>query len=261
VTDDNPEANERTTGSGNKPAAEEHHVALAVDALKAKYESAQADRNRHEKQTLFWARIAGVGVSIYTALTAIIMVASIYSAQQSSVSAIAALNSARIAEDTETRQLRSYLYVTHGSLSPSDTKPSVAIRIHQAGTTPAYKIRLDAQIWVARYLTGELNFPEVTSDSTGGVIRRTYSILYGQEPIEEYIAPIDPIAEAMRAVNSTDPLIGDNRIYLHGIIRYQDIFGIDDPRLERRYEFCFVFHPVRDNGGSERGCEKYNKPG
>jgi hypothetical protein len=258
VISDNPESEKVSEKGNDKPITEEHHVALAVHSLKEQYATSQGDRATHDQKTLVWTRAAGIGVGLYTVLTSIIMAASIYSAQQSKISAVAAKASAAIAKDAETRQLRSYLYVTHGSVSPTG---NVMIHINQAGVTPAYKIRLDAQILVGRYLTGELNLPDITSESTGSVTRRTYSILYGQESISENIVPFEPFAEALRAVNSTDPLIGDNRIYLHGVIRYLDIFGIDDPRLERRYEFCFAFHPVRDNGGSERGCEKYNKPG
>jgi hypothetical protein len=61
---------------------------------------------------------------------------------------------------------------------------------------------------------------------------------------------------------SSDPLIGDHRFYVHGVIRYRDIFGLENPGVpDRRYEFCFIFHPEREPNGTEKGCEQYNKPG
>lgn len=114
---------------------------------------------------------------------------------------------------------------------------------------------------VSRYLTGDLQLPDVTSQSVGGTNHSEQAILFGEPAVEHYVSFVGPVDEAMRAVWSKDPLIGDNRVYVHGVVRYLDIFGIDDPKLERRYEFCWVFHPVRDPAGSERGCEKYNKPG
>ena len=76
-----------------------------------------------------------------------------------------------------------------------------------------------------RYLVGETRLPDVTSGSVGDV--------------------------------ANDPLIGDNRIYLHGVVRYLDIFGVENLQPERRYEFCFVYHPDRDPIGTERGCETH----
>jgi hypothetical protein len=114
---------------------------------------------------------------------------------------------------------------------------------------------------VGHYLTGELNLSDPASEMVGGVGRSAYSILYSTEFIPRTISLPVNADEAMRAVRSNDPLIGDNRIYLHGVVRYLDIFGVEGLQPERRYEFCFVYHPERDPTGSERGCEKYNKPG
>jgi len=109
-------------------------------------------------------------------------------------------------------------------------------------------------------LTGELMLPDVTSGNVSPVDHFEESILYNTESIPRTIS-MPQADEAMRAVWSKDPLIGDNRIYLHGVVRYLDVFGIEGLQPERRYEFCFVYHPERDAIGSERGCEKYNKPG
>jgi hypothetical protein len=90
-----------------------------------------------------------------------------------------------------------------------------------------------------------------------------YVVLYGGEPIRKTISLPAASLDAIRLVKSSDPLkpFGDQRLYLHGSVRYLNIFGIEDPHLERRYDFCFVFHPDRDPAGSEHGCENYNAPG
>ncbi len=166
-----------------------------------------------------------------------------------------------VAKDTEVRQLRAYLYVRRFPINASQTGADAKIEIWHAGATPAYNIRLDVQMTVARYLVGDLTLPDVTSPSVGPVDRSQHSILYSTEFIPKTVSMPEGSGEAMRAVWSKDPLIGDNRIYLHGVVRYMDVFGIEELQPERRYEFCFVYHPERDQIGSERGCEKYNKPG
>ena len=55
-------------GGGDKLPAEHHEVAEAIETLRENYERTQQTRADHDAKTLFWARIAGIGVSIYTAL-------------------------------------------------------------------------------------------------------------------------------------------------------------------------------------------------
>ena len=163
-----------------------------------------------------------------------------------------------IAKNGSITQTRAYLYVSHEPIVATQNSLSAAISIHHAGLTPAYKIQVDTMMEVGRYLVGETRLPDVTSGSVGGVERHTYSILYSTQEIPITVSVPLNADEAMRAVRSNDPLIGDNRIYLHGVVRYLDIFGVENLQPERRYEFCFVYHPDRDPTGGERGCEKYN---
>jgi hypothetical protein len=166
-----------------------------------------------------------------------------------------------VARDTEGRQLRAYLYVRRYTIVADQMTAAAKIEINHAGATPAYNIRLDAMILVDRYLVGEPKLPDVTSQSVGGVDRSQYSILYSTENIPKVISLPADSHEAMHLVWSKDPAIGDQRLYLFGVVRYLDIFGVEGLQPERRYEFCFVYHPERDPIGSERGCEKFNKPG
>jgi hypothetical protein len=166
-----------------------------------------------------------------------------------------------VSKDTEIRQLRAYLHIRYFPIVADQTTAAAKIEINHAGATPAYKIKLDTQMSVARYLVGDLDLPDITSPNVGPVERSEYSILYSTEFIPKTVTMLAYATEAMRAVWSKDPLIGDNRLYLHGVVRYLDVFGIEGLQPERRYEFCIVYHPERDPTGSERGCEKYNKPG
>ena len=161
-----------------------------------------------------------------------------------------------VAKDTEFRQLRAYLYVRHNPMIADQKTAAADIEVYHAGGTPAYKIRLDTQMMVARYLVGELSLPDVTSPNVSPVDHIQTSILYSTEFIPKTVSMPEWSTEAMRAVWSKDPLIGDNRIYLHGVVRYFDIFGIEGLQPERRYEFCFVYHPEREPKGDERGLRK-----
>jgi hypothetical protein len=166
-----------------------------------------------------------------------------------------------VAKDTEIRQLRAYLYVRRYPVVADQTTATVKIEVYHAGVTPAYKIKIDTQMSVARYLVGDPGLPDITSPNVGPVERTERSVSYGNDFIPVDVSIPKWSVEAMRAVWSQDPLIGDNRLYVHGVVRYLDVFGVEGLQPERRYEFCFVYHPERDPTGSERGCEKYNKPG
>jgi hypothetical protein len=157
--------------------------------------------------------------------------------------------------DTEKRQLRAYLHVSHGPIEVSDTSASSEVRIFHSGQTPAYKLRLNAEIEIAHFLlqpTEKLTTPI----GKGGIPSYEFAALYGSEPIKQKISMPSPAYEAIRLQKESDPLKGGRqRFYLHGRVRYLDIFDREWP-----YDFCFSFDPVYDQDGSEKGCEEYNLP-
>ena len=61
----------------------------------------------------------------------------------------------------------------------------------------------------------------------GGVDRSQYSILYSTENIPKVISLPADSHEAMHLVWSKDAAIGDQRLYLFGVVRYLDIFGVE----------------------------------
>jgi hypothetical protein len=113
VADNNSPGEDNNASGGDKAAAEHDHIALAIDTLRKDYEGIQSDRSKHDEKTLFWARIAGVGVSIYTLLTLAIVGAAIYSANQAKVSADASVSQAKTADDTERRSCGRYRLGAH----------------------------------------------------------------------------------------------------------------------------------------------------
>lgn len=173
-----------------------------------------------------------------------------------------------VAKDTEQRQLRAYLHVSHGKWQqyPPQTPNSgpqygTEIVLNHAGMTPAYKIQVVIVVQIAPYLLNQTKLDNPLQMSGGGVIRREYAILFGEKPISVTAATPFEVNALRLTANPPDPLLGDHRFYVYGTIRYLDIFGLDSTKLERKYDFCFIFHPDREPNGTENGCEKYNKPG
>jgi hypothetical protein len=132
------------------------------------------------------------------------------------------------AKDTENRQLRAYLFIDHGPLSevaPGKFKADLGIRA--AGVTPAYKLKLAATFEIGHYLLNEK-----LSDRVGGNTQDfDYAVVYGDKATISQPISMQFVPEAVKLLE------GDaQRLYLHGNIRYSDIFGD-----EHQYDFCFCF--------------------
>jgi hypothetical protein len=182
---------------------------------------------------------------------------SLFAALGACVAAIASMWQARIFKDTEFRQLRAYLYVSHDALQQSKTSAGTTIFIKHSGATPAYNVRIDANALVGTYV---LNSDELGDPITmGGSIHKQVAILNGTDQLDLPVTLSN--SEAVRLLNATDKLVGDHALYVHGIVRYQDVFSVEGLQPERKYEFCFSFRPNVDVIGTEYGCDKYNKPG
>lgn len=173
------------------------------------------------------------------------------------IAAGAALLQAHISRDTEFRQLRAYLYVSHGQLDQNPNSAGAEIAIKHSGATPAYKIKVDAVALVGKYLLNDDDLGDPTQ--LGGAIHKQISILNGTDDYRTSVSVSYP--DAIRLLNNTDKLLGEHALYIHGIVRYHDIFSLEGSQPERKYEFCFVFRPNIDASGAEYECDKYNKPG
>jgi hypothetical protein len=89
MTNDTPNSENNDGNGGGKPVAKNHDVALAVRSFSRDYISTQTDRAKHDEKTLFWARIAGTGVLVYTGITLVIAAAGIAAAIYGNQQAIA----------------------------------------------------------------------------------------------------------------------------------------------------------------------------
>lgn len=197
------------------------------------------------QQTRSWLDHAAVWAAIAAALAA-------------AFTGAVGLYQASVAKDTEIRQLRAYLYVRRFPITVIPSTASAIIEIDHAGTTPAYNVRLDADMMVAEYLVGKLRFSDVTSPNVSHIMHSQYSIMYSTEHIPETVSMPPGATEAMKLALAPN---SNYRFYIYGVLRYLDIFGLDKLQPERRYEFCFIYKPQTGDIGTERGCEDYNKPG
>jgi len=212
------------------------------------------EREHRRRERKFWkAYIALTALTVIGAFVSAFFAYGAYVATRRQ--ATAAETQIEVAQDTEHRQLRAYLHIDHGPITVSDNTAKAEIRISHSGQTPAYKIKLEADIQVGHF---PLPDAEKLSLPTGGLPKYEFAALYGNEPIRQTISMPQNSNDAIEIQKrSRDRLAGGLQVfYLFGRVRYQDIFGNEWP-----YDFCYSFDPVNNAEGSERGCEKYNKPG
>jgi hypothetical protein len=172
----------------------------------------------------------------------------------------------KVSRDTERRQLRAYLYVDHDELLPRgpsfDARMPIGaiVNLHTAGSTPAYKLRLSATVEIGDFPLPKGQLSDPVKRGGDGITRESYPILYGDKAIHQRVE-VKFLPEALALLKQPQQ---HHRFYLYGSVRYFDIFGIEDPKLERRYDFCFSFEadpssPIK--AADEDGCDAYNKPG
>ena len=252
-------------GGGDKLPAEHHEVAEAIETLRENYERTQQTRADHDAKTLFWARIAGIGVSIYTALTLIIVGASIYSAQQAKISADAARLSAATAQDTEKQQLRAYVGVNSEPIilrcdaCDNPSKPiiereyrddnSVVMEIQNFGLTPAYdtSVRLKWEINTSGIgPADDFAYPD-DQLGTNGVGK--FAMYPGQKRPSVVILDAQTIAFIQRARKH------EMSMFYYGRIDYRDVF--DEQTI---VDFCFWYAPDAGAKNHFPICPMHNGP-
>jgi hypothetical protein len=237
-------------------------TAETTDGVCASLPGWHAEEREHRRsERRFWS--AYIGLTVPIVIGAVLSGFFAYRAYETTLQALveakrqanAAEAQIDVARDTEHRQLRAYLHINHGPITVSENTASAEVRISHSGQTPAYKIILEADIQVGHFPLPEA---EKLSLPTGGIPKYEFGALYGTEPIKKTIAMPQNSNDAIEIQKrSHDRLAGGLQVfYLFGRVRYQDIFGNEWP-----YDFCYSFDPVNNTEGSERGCEKYNKPG
>jgi hypothetical protein len=221
---DNPGTN-AASETGDKPSTDHDRIASAIDGLRKCYESGQGDRADHDRKTLFWGRLTGVGVAVYTLLTLVIAGAAIYSSAQSKITADATVSAAETAIDNEQRSLRAYVMVESSVIGiNSDGKPDINITTRNFGLTPAYDFQhwacavvrdfpdKDTEFLPAAALVGSLTAPKSVI-APHATIGKVYAGACDQGPMS---------TEQIAAIRG-----GTKTIFAIGVMKYRDAFNAD----------------------------------
>jgi hypothetical protein len=246
VPNDNPTDNNDARG-GDEPASDYADIAKSIEALGCKYETAQESQSDHDQKTLFWNRLTGWGVFIYTGLTFFIMIASIFSAVYSR-------RQADTAEQGLVAVQRAFITVSELKIEPASSRDGkykfvrVTPVIKNSGPTPAIGVSLvvvtpftdmaakPAQLtpYGFRFLSWKLKSPRdpdelIESSSAAMFLRKNFTIgPQGGVTASE-------LTTDMTAQNGVDAQ--ENKIgrFIYGSIRYFDIFNA--PHVSK---FCFM---------------------
>jgi hypothetical protein len=239
LADNNPESNHDHDEEADKPFADNRDVINAIEALGGKYETAQGERSEHDTKTLFWTRTAGVGVLVYTGITALIMVASIASAIYS--------------WRTLTEVQRAFITVSELKIEHVDSADGkvkllrLTPAIKNTGTTPAVGVSLvlmnPLNDWtVAPFnlsppiyfsLSGKIGAPrdpdELMDNSGASYLRKDFVI--GPEGGSLTASGLSTDLPATSGFTAMQNGMGR---FIYGSIHYFDVF--DHPHLSK---FCF----------------------
>jgi hypothetical protein len=160
MTDHKPDGNDPNTGGANSPPPKQSNLAEVIESLGRKYESAQHDRTEHDEKTLFWARVAGVGVLAYTFLTVAIT--------------ITAICQVSIARQNFRMDQRPYLLVEDikGTLKFSrGDKARWDVHYINYGKSPTLDEATDAHVWVGQSAIPNMEefFKKLTAEKPRGM--------------------------------------------------------------------------------------------
>jgi|SRR5579862_209379 len=235
MTQGNPQQSDDPDGSG-KPAAPNHDIVAAINALGEKYEASQKGRPEHDEQTLKWAKRATIGVGLYTLITVAILAAAIYSAWTS--------------RDTEITSLRAYVSFDASKVGVTDTE--TMLFLDNFGQTPAK----DVHIWSSWEFVpfGEdlpADFLFLVKPPCGGGPPKQKIVpgpitVWPKNPIRShgYHCPDDAV-QLKRAANN------EINAFMYGFITYLDIFD-----RQRRTNFCYLYYPAI---GTALMCSRHNE--
>jgi len=250
---------------GDKPAAEHREIAVAIETLRENYQSTQRNRADHDAKTLLWARVAGIGVSIYTLLTLVIVAASTYSATQAKISADAARLSAATAQDTEKRQLRAYVGVNSEPIvlrcdacddasklivqQECRDENSIVVEMQNFGQTPAYDTTVYINWQINQYgteLADDFAYPDTV---TKGLQTSKFAMYPGQKRPTIHILDAQTVGLIRRARNH------EISIFYYGHIDYRDVF--DEQSV---VNYCFRYAPDAGPKNHFPLCPEHNGP-
>ncbi len=230
MTDDRPGGEDERGDGTRKPPSDHHEIVLAINALNTKYESAQTHRAQHDQKTLFWGRIAGIGVSIYVVLTLVIMLASIYSAHISNRSYV---SSQRAFVSLEL--LAGNLYIDRDNLRWWHPNARIANR----GNTPTKDM--------SYALACTLSNKELSEPFDEDKLR--------QNLVPSFSVPARATAEPVEIchLRLKDVTQESQHLYVFGRARYHDII---DPTKDHVTEFCAEEFDITEQIASNKPTPK-----
>jgi hypothetical protein len=201
--------------------------------------SVENDRAKHERKVLFWTKVAGIGVVVYTLVTAFILAASVYSAWT--------------ARDTEIQQLRAYVAISNGASVLVDEQ-KIEFPVDNFGQTPAKDARMSGQWEFTRFeedLAADFKFPDRPQcDLAASVLGQ--NIAFG-------IITILP-KNSVKALHYHCPGTWSNlqravqrelNAFLYGRIDYFDVFS-----KRRTSNFCLLWIPSQQ---AAFHCSRHNE--
>jgi hypothetical protein len=211
------------TVGGNDPTDDKtHQIAEALKSYADQRAAAEAKNSKHNHRVRQWGRVSAVGALVYTLITALIFIASIRSIQEArrathaaGRAADAATAQAKVAEDTEKRQLRAYVFVAAATMRnfAMPNMPNIIVRVKNFGQTPAYEVTMDLGISLIDLAApGTFDDPGHPSPPTPiGPGVDVKPILTANEHLD------DRIIGAVKA--------GRSAYFAYGTIKYKDAFG------------------------------------
>lgn len=168
-----------------------------------------------------------------------------------------------VAQDTEQRQLRAYVFVT--PLMLSDFAPGLApiagVAVQAMGATPAYGAQLQQHLIIAEYPSEYVMTGILPSEGGGGVLESTIvpGVKRAQTTTLVCMSARVGLIENCQLKQSTFAALADGqhfRLYLIGRITYKDTFG-----HQHSTPFCFSYGPNPATGGmNPYGCYRSENP-
>lgn len=171
----------------------------------------------------------------------------------------AATKQAMVADDTEKRQLRSYVMIESSTIGiDSNGKPTDHLVVKNYGLTPTYSFRhwactvvrdwpdRDRDFPTASMLTDSASAPESLIAPNGTIMKDAGSCFSNEEPIS------DPVRAEIKA--------GHKAVFAIGVMKYRDAFGMD---RETRYRRSWNDIRAADGYGgncADDGCPKEDRP-
>jgi len=207
--------------TGNPGAGEEQPISVSIDSFHRTYKTSNDKSGKRQRKSLRWTRATGVAAWFYTVLTAALLSASGYTAIQATIATNATTHQAQIAEDTEHRQLRSYIQVVEPVVNVKENMPTpVILTIQMIGQTPAY----DVQIYLRGGQSGEpIKATDFSLNKDANFVCRQRGVLY-PFPDKISVPYVDKTKLTIDEVSQIMTQGSKRRYYIGGQVTYRDSF-------------------------------------